>query len=883
MPKTYADATVYGGFTEAHPDLSRPITVALGKRADTKRWTPSTMPTGALIAKLCQHDQGSKDGPAVVLGEMIVGPRLKTAVVQMTAIGLDLDNGTPADVIDAALERLGRLAVRYSTHSSGTTETVIPRDSLTRWSRQHADGVDIDDDLVRQYLGTKLLPSIAASARIVGEDHLTAGPVVVINHDPIPKHRVVVPLAAPFDLAAEGGGSHADGCKAWARIPEALAAALGVALDRACLDPSRLFYMPRHAPGAAFSASVFGGRLLDWRDLAGDPWTAEADRLTKRDKGSSHGLGRWASRRAHGFQVIAAIEAHSPERLRNQTATGWEIECPFDETHSNPGDQDDRACLAINAGDGSAERFVVTCRHGSCADRSNLDHLAKMIADGWFPGEVLDDSEFDSLASDGEAEDAVRPAEVFEFTDETQLVAALNSRIAMVHVGGAVRFIRRDDPDLSFYSRRDMETALARWRLVWDDDGKSKSRPAFSVWIESPDMAELFGVEFQPDLAQANARRLNLFRGFETKPAEVGDAGSYDLFIDHIENQVAGGDPEKAEYIWGWFADIFQNPGRKPGVALVLRGEKGCGKSTVGEVLSRLIGERYSPVIDSAEGLTGRFSAHLERALLLNVEEAVHAADPRSEGRLKALVTGSRVSIERKGIDARDVPSYFRILMTTNSQHVAPASGAERRFAIYDVTDARLQDAAYFGAMRAELEAGGYPALLRDLLARDISAVDLRKPPRTAGLADQIRLSLKPDQAWWAGILETGAVPFVRAPVDSDHGDFDWPNDQAFTISRADLFASFSQFCPGYRGPPSPAALGKFLSVACPGIRSIKATIDRERVNAYVLPPRAVAKAAFLTVHPGLVLDDHGIDAESPRSAEVVAVDFQRGQVRSAA
>lgn len=222
------------------------------------------------------------------------------------------------------------------------------------------------------------------------------------------------------------------------------------------------------------------------------------------------------------------------------------------------------------------------------------------------------------------------------------------------------------------------------------------------------------------------------------------------------------------------------------------------------------------------------------------------------------------------------MPSYFRVLMTTNASHVAPASGAERRFAVFDVTDGRLQDAAYFGAMRAELEAGGYEALMRDLLARDISAIDLRKPPRTTGLADQIRLSLKSDHAWWAGILETGTIPYVRPPVDSDAASFDWPHDREMVISRADLFASFSQFCPGYRGPPNPAALGKFITTVCPAVRSTKATVAGHRFNAYALPSRDTAKAAFLRIHPGLVLEDQEGEAAPQSSGQVVAVDFRR-------
>ena len=83
-------------------------------------------------------------------------------------------------------------------------------------------------------------------------------------------------MAEPFDLLTAGDGDHRRGCEAWGRIPLAVGAVLGVEIDRACLDPSRLYYLPRHANGAPWEVSVFGGDLLDATTLDLPPSRAPA-------------------------------------------------------------------------------------------------------------------------------------------------------------------------------------------------------------------------------------------------------------------------------------------------------------------------------------------------------------------------------------------------------------------------------------------------------------------------------------------------------------------------------------------------------------------------------------------------------------------------------
>lgn len=120
-------------------------------------------------------------------------------------------------------------------------------------------------------------------------------------------------------------------------------------------------------------------------------------------------------------------------------------------------------------------------------------------------------------------------------------------------------------------------------------------------------------------------------------------------------------------------ADAIQNPGRRPGVALVIRGKQGVGKGIFVNEFKRLFGP-HGIQVTQASHLVGNFNAHLRDKLLVFADEAFWAGDKRSEGRLKALVTEETNPIEMKGVDTYDAANFVRLIMASNNNWVVPAS-----------------------------------------------------------------------------------------------------------------------------------------------------------------------------------------------------------------
>ena len=118
-------------------------------------------------------------------------------------------------------------------------------------------------------------------------------------------------------------------------------------------------------------------------------------------------------------------------------------------------------------------------------------------------------------------------------------------------------------------------------------DGKIKCATWANAWLDARDRRQYQGVEFfpDPDNAPGTSGYLNLWSGFAVKPAPVPDPKKYKTFRDHLLANVCCGDDKLFQWVFGFFAQIVQRPRERLGIALVMRGKMGTGKTKVGEVI----------------------------------------------------------------------------------------------------------------------------------------------------------------------------------------------------------------------------------------------------------------------------------------------------------
>jgi len=410
-------------------------------------------------------------------------------------------------------------------------------------------------------------------------------------------------------------------------------------------------------------------------------------------------------------------------------------------------------------------------------------------------------------------------------------IAELNEKYFSTTVGG--KFVVMEERlDPSFGHKKLESLSANSFKLKHNNcrvQTESGPKPLGTCWLEHPKRRTYEGIVFEPGREVDDY--YNIWRGFAVEPKD-GDCG---LYLKHIEENVTNGNPEVYRYFIEWMADLVQNPGKKPGTSLVLRGKQGTGKGIFVAEFGKLLGEHFVH-LRHGKHLTGNFNSHLGSALLVFADEAVWGGDKQAEGSLKGLVTEETMLIERKGVDAIPVKNHVHLIAASNESWVVPAGMEERRFCVVDVSNKRQQDTEYFGSIVKQMENGGREALLHYLLNYDLGGIDLRKIPQTGALLETKMQSLSPVQSFWWAKLSEGVL---------DPNDGSWSQDGVPTDTLYQEYVNHvKDEGKAYRA--SKAVFGAELKKLIPDeLKKVRRVIGEKRTQIYVLPSLSRCREHF--------------------------------------
>src|SRR5581483_3678844 len=179
------------------------------------------------------------------------------------------------------------------------------------------------------------------------------------------------------------------------------------------------------------------------------------------------------------------------------------------------------------------------------------------------------------------------------------------------------------------------------------------------------------------------------------------------------------------------------------------------------------------------------------------------------------------------------------------------------------------KDRAYFAAIDREMETGGLEAMLYDLMHMAIPDwIDLRNPPKTEALIEQVELSGRPHEQWWQKVLQDGEI---AAPGEgwNDPTMIEWPADDDLVIRTKDLQDAYQAFARGCRGGKSPLndrQLGNYLRDVCAfaeRTRDAKPGPDGRRAWVYRLPSLESVRRQF-TDRTGIAVDEGSHSIKAP-------------------
>lgn len=388
---------------------SREIEIAWGHNREDKNFRNLKGTFGQLFeekALLSEFAVGDKDGTCILSGVIVGGggQRIAKNMTKNCLVMFDHDTGETVDEIAEKIENAGLFAVLWTTYSHMQPETMVSEDALLKWLRKSGQKTDqitatqVVDFLVET---KKIKPAVFAGDLTLTRVHVEGGMKYRLTHAPMPRVRSMFLLDAPFDFA-QRGGSQLAAIQEWKERYAGLAHMLGVAWDRSCVDPSRLMYTPRVAPGTDLAAlgheiRVIPGKLLDIdaiprldterqvsRRLVPHGTTLEASDLAallKGNKGdaSEHdrrtfktpGLLKFLKEHAHDFEAAEWLRSNFPDDVRHDYGNKIEFLCPNESNHTEQ-KADDRAFMVADASV-SESGFHMGCLHNSCIEASKKD------------------------------------------------------------------------------------------------------------------------------------------------------------------------------------------------------------------------------------------------------------------------------------------------------------------------------------------------------------------------------------------------------------------------------------------------------------------------------------------------------------------------------
>ncbi|TPO01475.1 primase-helicase family protein [Mesorhizobium sp. B1-1-5] len=394
------DAEVWGELTQEIANL--PIIVSGAAKHTATTWnTPKPSPFRTVfINQFSQHKVGEKAGRCLVMGALgSSGKRSKGNVVAMYLMGLDIDNGASFEKTAERIRELNYTGILYSTHSSGKGTVEIKRDDYMRWAKLdllHGEPSVSEAQAYLRALGRYESFVIDGISEITTAHEDTVK--FICKTTPFDKFRVLFPLAAPL-VVAEQPQTQTTVLREWSKKVIGLGQRLGVSVDRAAVDPSRVFFLPRHPKGAAYRIVLNCGRLLPYEEIPvgtsdADPIAAAGNAMGSRDHvvmADGFDLTTWCAKHGHEFDIAQLFHDEASERIRLDHGNDkLAVECPTDHLHSNPGDPEDLGCYIQSAGM-SAESFNFGCTHAGCAahGRDRLKMLCAAIDAGWFSSSSL--------------------------------------------------------------------------------------------------------------------------------------------------------------------------------------------------------------------------------------------------------------------------------------------------------------------------------------------------------------------------------------------------------------------------------------------------------------------------------------------------------------
>ncbi|MDT7044307.1 primase-helicase family protein [Candidatus Nitronereus thalassa] len=245
----------------------------------------------------------------------------------------------------------------------------------------------------------------------------------------------------------------------------------------------------------------------------------------------------------------------------------------------------------------------------------------------------------------------------------------------------------------------------------------------------------------------------NIWRPSGVEPKE----GEVDWFLTHMEYLIP--DDHERNLVLDYLAFLVKHPGQKIHFALVVQGLPGTGKSFIGQLMERIIGEQNTSR-PSNEELHSEWTTWQRQAQLVVVEELMTIGRQELINKLKSVITDETIRIHEKYRNTYSLNNCLNFLMLTNYKDALKVEMHDRRFFVV-FSPAQPREESYYAALFSNLKKDGPAHVAHRLSQRDLSDF---KPkgvaPQTAAKREMRRANLDEVHQVLLDLLDNGQPPF---------------------------------------------------------------------------------------------------------------------------
>ena len=336
--------------------------------------------------------------------------------------------------------------------------------------------------------------------------------------------------------------------------------------------------------------------------------------------------------------------------------------------------------------------------------------------------------------------------------DADQLFKKMSAEFELTHtkIVNKSLFVKKLDDRVIFMTKKDLMTSYEHIQCGLNRCGNPES--FIQKWTSCNNGINVKDdMENYPDVDKCPPNIFNLWTPFAMEKYTdkyEPETEALKFILNHIKI-LCNNEKEVYNYFINWIAKMIQQPYKKL-TCIVLISNEGAGKGTLMQLFSKMMGtNKVFETKDPSRDVWGHFNELMMDCFLVNLNELEYADTLTAHGKIKALITDEKMTINPKGTKPLKINSYHHYIITTNEENPIKTDKNDRRKVIIRSSDELIKNVEYFKKMYKIMENTNVIRTCFDYFKNhDISKFEHEDKPTTEYQQDLQQMAITAPQQW---------------------------------------------------------------------------------------------------------------------------------------